>query len=134
VSTGTYLLGIVAAALTLVVVIELLRRGRLRERHAIWWLIAAVLGLVVGIFPSILTGLARLIGIDVPTNLVFFVSIAVLFMVCIQHSTELTRVEEHNRRLAEAVALLELRVSAIDGGNDSDGFDQPHGAPSDRTG
>lgn len=115
-STASYILGIAAAAVTLIVVIELLRRGRLRERHAIWWLLAAALGLVVGVFPSILVWLSSAIGIGVPTNLVFFVSIAVLFLVCIQHSTELTKVEEQNRRLAEALALLELRVTEIDGG------------------
>lgn len=117
-SVASYVLGIVAAAATLLFVVELLRRGRLRERHAIWWLVAALLGLLVGVFPSILVGIADLVGIDVPTNLVFFVSIAVLFLVCIQHSTELTRVEERNRRLAEALALLELRVSALDGGSE----------------
>lgn len=113
-SLASYVLGIVAALLTLVVVVELLRRGRLRERHAIWWLVAAILGLFVGIFPSTLEAAARIVGIDVPTNLVFFVSIAVLFFVCIQHSTELTRIEERNRRLAEAAAIVEMRVSTLE--------------------
>ena len=48
-SITSYIFGICAAVLTLLVVIEMLRRRRLRERHAIWWLIAGVLALIVGI-------------------------------------------------------------------------------------
>lgn len=106
----SYIFGIVSAALIIVIVIELLRRRRLRERHAIWWLIAGVFALIAGIFPATLEWAARLIGIEVPINLVFFVSIAILFLVCLQHSSELTQLESKTRTLAERVALLELRL------------------------
>ncbi len=105
-----YLLGIIGALLILVVAVELLRRGKLRERHTFWWLIAGSLSLIIALFPSILDGLARLLGVDVPVNLLFFVGILVLFLVCIQQSTELTRFEERTRTLAERVALLENRL------------------------
>ena len=108
-SIASYVLGVVGAVATLVVVIELLRRRRLRERHAIWWLLAGVLALIAGIFPGVLAWASSLLGIGVPTNLVFFVSIAILVLVCIQHSAELTRLESTTRSLAEAVALLDLQ-------------------------
>jgi hypothetical protein len=106
----SYIFGIVSAALILVVVIELLRRRHLRERHAIWWIIAGVLALVAGIFPVTLGWAAGLLGIEVPTNLVFFVSISILFLVGLQHSSELTQLESKTRTLAERVAILELRL------------------------
>ncbi|MGL4340626.1 MAG: DUF2304 domain-containing protein [Rhodoglobus sp.] len=111
----SYIFGIVSATLILVVVIESLRRHRLRERHAIWWIIAGVLALVAGIFPTTLDQAARLIGIEVPINLVFFVSIAILFLVCLQHSSELTQLESKTRTLAERVALMELRIEELEG-------------------
>lgn len=106
-------IGIFAAALTLIVVIEMVRRGRLKERHALWWLIAGTLALIIGIFPSLLDGVADFVGIEVPINLVFFVSIAVLFLVCIQNSSELTTLEEKTRILAEEVALLRNQISEL---------------------
>ena len=111
---ATYVLGIASAALVLVVVIELLRRGRLRERHAAWWLVAGILALIIGIFPVTLEWAARLVGVEVPTNLVFFVSIAILFLVCLQHSAELTRLESKTRKLAETEALLALRIERLE--------------------
>lgn len=114
-STATYILGIAASALVLIVVIESLRRRRLRERHAVWWFVAGVLALVISVFPATLEWLAGLLGVEVPTNLVFFVSIAVLFMVCLQYASELTDLEDKTRRLAEESALLELRIRELEG-------------------
>jgi hypothetical protein len=113
-TTISYVLGIVASLLSLIVVVELLRRRHLRERHAIWWFVASVLALIVSVFPSTLTWAAGLAGISVPTNLVFFGSIAVLFFVCLQHSAEVTRLESNTRTLAEITALQELRIRQLE--------------------
>ena len=118
-SVTSYVFGIVSALLILIVVIELLRRRHLRERHAIWWFIAGVLALIIGVFPGVLTWAAELVGVEVPTNLVFFVSIAILFLVCLQHSSELTQLESKTRTLAERVAILELKQRSLGGASDS---------------
>jgi hypothetical protein len=119
----TYIFGIAAAALSLAVVIELLRRRHLRERHAIWWLVAGALALIAGIFPSTLQWAAQLIGIAVPINLVFFVSIAILFFVCLQHSSELTQLESKTRKLAELIALQDLRIRELEKSQPDDAID-----------
>lgn len=110
----SYIFGVVSAVLALVVVIELLRRRRLRERHAVWWLLAGVLALIAGVFPVTLIWAASFVGIAVPTNLVFFVSIAILFLVCLQASSELTGLETKTRLLAETVALQQLRIEQLE--------------------
>lgn len=110
----SHLIGIGAAVVSLIVVVEMLRRRQLRERHAIWWLIAGTLALVIGIFPSVLDAVSHFVGIELPVNLIFFVSIAVLFFVCIQNSSELTSLEEKTRILAEETALLKLRLAELE--------------------
>jgi hypothetical protein len=110
----SYAFGILAALITLGVVIEMLRRRKLRERHAIWWLVAGTLALVIGVFPGVLVWAASLVGVSVPSNLIFFVSIAILFLVCIQHSAELTKLESESRTLAETVALQEIRLQKLE--------------------
>ncbi|MDQ1598085.1 MAG: hypothetical protein QOI70_1509 [Microbacteriaceae bacterium] len=111
---SSYIFGVVSAVLVLIVVIELLRRRHLRERHAIWWFIAGLFALVAGLFPTTLAWAASLVGIEVPINLIFFASIAILFLVCLQHSSELTQLEAKTRTLAERVAILELQVKGQD--------------------
>ncbi len=110
----SYVFGIASATLVLVVVITLLRRHQLRERHAVWWIVAGTLALVIGVFPNTLVWAASLAGIEVPINLTFFVSIGTLFLVCLQHSAELTRLEAKTRTLAERVALNDLRLRILE--------------------
>ncbi len=114
----SYVFGIAAAALVLIVVISLLRRRRLRERHAVWWLFAGTLALIAGVFPGTLSHAASLLGIEVPINLVFFTSIAILFLVSLQSSSELTTLEAKTRILAEKVALMEMKLDKTPPGDD----------------
>ena len=109
----SYSFAIAAAAIALLAIIEMLRRQRFRERHAFWWLLAAILSLVVSIFPSTLGWAASAVGVEVPSNLAFFMSIVILFFVTVQHSSELTTLEEKTRVLAEHVALVEQRLSVL---------------------
>jgi hypothetical protein len=105
----SYAFGIASALLILIAVVILLRRNSLRERHAIWWMIAGILALVAGIFPQTLDWLSQIFGITVPINLVFFTSIAILFFVNLQNSSELTKLEEKTRKLAERIAIIEMK-------------------------
>ena len=115
-STVTYVFGITAAIVALLAIIELMRRTTLRERHAVWWLIGGVFALVVAVFPQTLTWIADLLGVAVPANLVFFVAIGLLFLVCLQYGAELTRVEDDMRMLAEKSAFLEQRLEVLERG------------------
>jgi hypothetical protein len=105
-----YTLGIAAAVATFAIVIEMLRRRQLRERHAGWWIVAGLLALVISIFPQTLNYAATALGFEVPVNLVFFFSLFILFLVALQHSSELTKLESHNRILVERIVLIEMKL------------------------
>jgi hypothetical protein len=107
---ATYILGFVGSLTTLLLLFELLRRRRLREKYAVFWVVVALLTLVVAIFPSTLAAVADLVGVSVPSNLLFFVASMVLLGVSIHHSYELGRLEERTRTLAEEIALMRLEL------------------------
>ena len=113
-STATYVFGIVAALLALAAIVELMRRTTLRERHAVWWLVGGVLALIVAIFPQTLVWAADALGIVVPTNLIFFIAIGLLFLVSLQYGAELTRIEEKLRVLAERTAFHDARLDRLE--------------------
>ena len=108
------IVSIVAAVAALVLVFELLRRRRLREKYAAIWVVIAVGTVVVAMFPQILRWLADLIGIQTPSNLLFFGSLIVLFAVSLQLSREVGLLEEQSRRLAEEIGTLRMRVDALE--------------------
>ncbi|MCK2036316.1 DUF2304 domain-containing protein [Microbacterium sp. SSW1-49] len=110
----TYAFGILAALLALFAIIELMRRGTLRERHAVWWFVGGLLALVIAVFPQTLTWAASVVGVALPINLVFFVAIGLLFLVSLQYGAELTRTEEKMRVLAEQSAFHRQRIEILE--------------------
>lgn len=101
------ILAVVASAITFVFVFLLLRRGVLREKYAVLWLLVSGVALVFALFPALLRWLSTLLGVQTPSNLLFFVTIVLLVLVSVQLSYELSRHEMRIRRLAEEVALLQ---------------------------
>lgn len=107
------ILAIVTSLITLLFIVDLLRRGVLKEKYAALWLIVAGTALILSIFPGLLRWFTDLIGIEVPSNLLFFATIVVLVLVAVQLSYELSRHEAQIRRLAEEVALQQDEIEAL---------------------
>lgn len=105
---------IVVAVAALILVFELLRRRRLREKYAALWIVIAIGTVVVAVFPGLLRWVADLVGIQTPSNLLFFGSLMVLFAVSLQLSREVGLLEEQSRRLAEEIGTLRLRMTAVE--------------------
>lgn len=103
---SSYVLGITAAVGVTVFVAEMLRRGFLREKFAALWLLVSAVLLLISVFPGVLTWGADLVGVQVPSNLLFMMAGLLLLIVSVQLSNEVSRVEARTRRLAEEVALL----------------------------
>ncbi|OLR93133.1 DUF2304 domain-containing protein [Actinokineospora bangkokensis] len=104
----TYIIGMIGSVLVLLAIGEMLRRRQLSEKYAVLWLVVGLLLLVFTIFPNTLTGIAGLIGVAIPTNLLFFVGLIFLTGVALHLSWELSRMEDETRKLAEDLAILRL--------------------------
>jgi hypothetical protein len=96
-------------------VAEMLRRKKLREKYAIWWLVVGIATLVLAAFPQLLGYIAQAVGVQLPSNLLFILSILMLLGVCLHLSWEISVVEEETRALAEEVAILRTQVERING-------------------
>ena len=107
---GTTVLGIVASVVILVLLFEMMRRHRLREKYAMIWALVSLAILVLAVFPGVLTAATEMLGLQVPANLLFFGASIVILLLTLQHSSELGRLEERTRTLAEEVALLRLEL------------------------
>jgi hypothetical protein len=107
-------LGLIGSSVTLGLLFEMLRRRQLREKYAVFWAVVALATLVIAVFPGLLAMASNALGVSVPSNLLFFVGSMVLFVISVQHSSELGRLEERNRTLAEEVALIKLRLASLE--------------------
>lgn len=120
-----YAFAIGACVLLVVFLFSLLRTRRMREKYAILWIILALAVCVIGAFPGSVAALARVLGVQTPSNLLFALAIVVLLLVSIQLSTELTSSEEETRKLAEEIALLRFDVDRLAAERPGDAADDP---------
>ena len=111
-------LGAVASIVTFVFVFWLMRRGVLREKYAVLWLLFSGGALFFSVVPGALRAVSDALGVETPSNLLFFVTIVLLILVSVQLSYELSRHEARIRRLAEEVALLSREVEESEGHRD----------------
>lgn len=109
VNLAAFLVALVIVAL----VIELVRRKKLREKYAVLWLIIGLATLVLAAFPGLLFVIAPLVGIALPSNLLFVLSILLLLGVCLHLSWEISILEDETRTLAEEVAILRVQVEKL---------------------
>lgn len=107
------ILAIIASLLTFVFVFLLLRRGVLREKYAVLWLLVSGIALVLAVIPGALRTVSEVLGVQTPSNLLFFVTVVLLVLVSVQLSYELSRHEMRIRRLAEEIALLNREVNQL---------------------
>lgn len=103
---SSYVLGVAAAMAVTLFVAEMLRRGFLREKFAALWLFVSAVLVLLATFPGVLRWGADLVGVQIPSNLLFMMAALLLLVVSVQLSHEVSRVEARTRRLAEEIALL----------------------------
>lgn len=94
-------------------VVAMLHKRKLREKYAVLWLVVGVATLVLAAFPELLTVVARLTGVQLPSNLLFISSTLLLLGVSLHLSWEISIVEDETRILAEEVALLQAETEKI---------------------
>lgn len=94
----------ISAALLLLVV-ELVRRRKLREEYAWLWLLAAVVAPAVVIGWPLVRQITRLVGADEPVSVLYLAALLFLMVVNIHYSTKISRLTEQVKELAQAIAL-----------------------------
>ena len=99
------IVAIALAVVMFVVVILLLRFYFLPEKYAVLWLLAAVGAVVFAIFPGLLEGIAGLLGVADPINLLFFAGFFIVLLLLMQLSLELARTRDELRKVIQRIAV-----------------------------
>lgn len=108
------LVGIVLACIVLGIIVTMLLRRHLREKYAIVWLVIGTMFLVLTVVPGLLGWMARLLGVEVRSNLLFALAITLLVGVALHLSWELSTAEDEARRLAEEAALTRAALDSVE--------------------
>ena len=105
----------VGAALLLLIILELIRGRRLKERYALLWLVTGLVLLVLSVWRGGLNTIAGWLGVQgYPPAILFAAAIMFVIAVLLHYSTVLSRLTDDNVLLAQEVALLRARLDALE--------------------
>src|SRR5262245_29263015 len=100
--------GAIASCLLVLVVLELIRSRRLRERYALLWLVTGIVLTVLAAWRDGLNTIAGWFGVrSYPPAVLFAVGLLFVLAVLLHYSTVISRLSDQNVMLAQRLALLE---------------------------
>ncbi len=99
---------------TLVFILRLVRRHRLRAKYSVLWVSLGVVLAIVASAPSLLENFSDAIGVKTPALTFLLMAITFLLVLSLHFSWELSRLEDRSRALSEEIALLRQRVDATE--------------------
>jgi len=107
------ILAIVGSGTVLLLVVELIRRGRLKERYSLLWLFAGGVLLVLSSSRNILEYISNRVGIYYPPSFLFLLAFLFLLLITLHFSVTISGLSEKNKRLAQELALLRQEMQEL---------------------
>jgi hypothetical protein len=90
-------------------IIELVRRRKLREEYSFIWLVIGFVLVLIAIESDILTYLSELVGITLPANTLFFLTLIFVMLLCLYFSLRISALTTQVKNLAQRIALLQTK-------------------------
>jgi hypothetical protein len=101
------ILAISVAVAILILVIELVRRRKLREEYSVLWVVTAIGLLVIAFNVKWLLWATALVGAVQPPSTLFFGGLLFVMLLCLMFSVRISRLTYRLRTVSQRLALLE---------------------------
>lgn len=99
--------------LAMLLILQQVRKNKLNLRFALLWLVLGVLMLIIDIFPGIITFVASALGLELASNLLFFLGICFTLILVFGLTLKVSKLSDEAKRLTQEVALLKEASDTI---------------------
>jgi len=99
----------------LLAVLNLVRRGRLREEYTPIWTVVALGIMTLSVWTAGLRAITRAVGAWAPSSTLFFFGELFLLVLCLNYAVRLSSLTLHVKLLAQDVAMLRRELEAREG-------------------
>lgn len=100
------IVAIMIAVSIFIVILELVRKRKLREEYSWLWLLTGTIFIVLTVWYDLLLQITWVIGAVLPTSTIFLFAIIFLMLVCIQFSVKISALTNQLKDLTQEIALL----------------------------
>ena len=96
-----------------IVIIDLVRRRRLREEFSWLWLLTGAIVIILAAWYDLLRFITGIIGAAVPTTTLFLLSVIFLMVISLYYATKISYLHDRVKDLAQHVAILQSEVHRL---------------------
>ena len=96
---------IVGAFLFVVLVFSVVNRKKLQLGDTLLWLLVSLILILVAVFPQLCVWASKLVGIETPSNFIYLIAVAALFVLVFHLTVQLSRLQRQTRRLIQMISL-----------------------------
>lgn len=97
----------------MLLIVELVRRRKLREEYSWLWLLTGSVIIVLMMWFDLLKWTTHLIGAIKPSSAIFFLAFLFLFIISLHFSVVISKLTDRNKELAQKYALLEMELQEV---------------------
>lgn len=112
------LFALLVSVVIFVVIVDMVRKRRLREEYSVLWLATSVLMFVLVLRYEWLVALTSLIGAGLPTTTLFLGSLIFLLLLSVQFCIKISRLTDQVKNLSQENALMKLEIENLTRKND----------------
>jgi len=91
-------------------IIDLIRRGLLKERYSVLWLASIFAIMALSVWKGLLDRIAQMVGVAYPPSLLFLVAFLFVLVILLHFSVVISIFTERNKILTQEVSLLKARL------------------------
>ena len=107
-------IAVLASAILLLYILEMVRRRKLREEYSILWLAGGVIMLVFSLKRDWLEWVSDAAGIYYPPSFLFLIGMLFILLILIHFSITISRLYQMNKKMAQELALLKQYSASLD--------------------
>lgn len=100
-----------AGILLLLVVVDFVRRGLLKEKYSVLWIASTIVIIVLSAWKELLHKLASFFGVNYPPSLLFMIALGFVLLILLHYSVVISILTDKNKHLAQEIALLKSAVN-----------------------
>ncbi|MBI5376442.1 MAG: DUF2304 domain-containing protein [Candidatus Schekmanbacteria bacterium] len=101
---------LVVSVLILIVIVELVRRRRLREEYSFLWIITGITLIILSLWYRLLVFITHAIGAVLPTSTLFLFGLLFLVMISLHFSVKISKLTDQLKDVAQEVAILKASL------------------------
>lgn len=107
------IIAIIGSLLLILFIFNLIKKGKLKEKHALLWIGASLTILLLSIFRRLLDSIAHFIGIGYAPAALFLAAMGFGFLLFLYFSIVISDLTDKTKKLSQEIGILKQKIQKL---------------------